>query len=348
MYGLNNPHSNRKSWLPHSTPASSRLGNISQTPLAEGDAGTAQTIAAMRGLIDRGKRDPTIHELAARIIRGAGVAPFDWRGEATAIFAWVRGNIRFTRDVYGDEALHTAPEIVRLGIGDCDDFTVLICSLLETCGHHTRIVTISSNPSDPEAFSHVFPEVELEGRWIPVDVGRKSPAFGKGPEHYFRRREWDASGPYFQDVQGYGANTMSRLRGLSGLGASVPPNRLPPGAMRPHVVPQLRAAQKLFGLGHYGASAVRRNTFASYGRLGQDDDDTGFDWSQFETELPSLVTAGTTGATNIIKAVNQPTTAAYQAQALTAEAQMSTSSLSTMLLLGGGLLVVVMLMRGSG
>jgi hypothetical protein len=347
MYGSQNSLRKTSSRL-----SGALLGNgsaVSAAALAEGDAGTAQTIAAMRGLIDQGKRDPTIHELAARIIRGAGVAPFDWRGEATAIFAWVRGNIRFTRDVYGDEALHTAPEIVRLGIGDCDDFTVLICSLLETCGHHTRIVTISSNPSDPEAFSHVFPEVELEGRWIPVDVGRKSPAFGKGPEHYFRRREWDASGPYFQDVAGYGAN-MSRLRGLSGLGSSVPPNRLPPGAMRPHVVPQLRAAQKLFGLGHYGARAMRRNTFAGYGRLGQDDSgqDSGFDWSQFETELPSLITAGTTGATSIIKAVNAPATAQYQAQALTAEAQQSMSSMSTLLLLGGGLLVVVMLMRGSG
>lgn len=330
--------------------AHNSLGSmVSSSPLAEGDAGTSQTIAAMRGLIDQGKRDPTIHELAARIIRGSAVAPFDFRGEVNAIFAWVRHNVRFTRDVYGDEALHTAPEIVRLGIGDCDDFTVLLCSLLETAGHHTRIVTISSNASDPEAFSHVFPEVELpNGQWLAVDAGRKRAAVGKSPEHYFRRREWDAYADSYQDIQGFAGGTPMYRSGLRGLGASVPPNRLPPGANRPFVAPQLRATQKLFGLGNYGARAVRRNTFAHYGRLGQDStDDSGFDWSQLETELPSLITAGTTGATGVINAINAPTVATAQAQSLTAEAQLaslnSIFSNPTILLIGGGLLLVFLL-----
>lgn len=338
-------------------------GSVTGTALAEGDAGTAQTIAAMRGLIDAGKRDPTIHELAARIIRGAGVAPFDWRGEVTALFAWVRGNVRFTRDVYGDEALHTAPEIVRLGIGDCDDFTVLLCSLLETVGHRTRIVTISSNASDPESFSHVFPEVELDGQWVPVDAGRKRAAVGKGPERYFRRREWDTTSSQYQDVQGMGAigfdramgaTTMNRS-GLRGLAFAPLPAGLP-GAQRAinRQAPQLRAAQRMLGLGHYGARAVRRNRFSGYG-LGQDSTDTsgsGFDWSTFETELPSLITAGTTGTANIIKASNAPQVAAATnpflnpayASAYNAAGMSSLFANPTLLLIGGGLLLV-MLMR---
>lgn len=333
-------------------------GSVTGTALAEGDAGTAQTIAAMRRLIDVGKRDPYIHELAARIVRGAGVAPFDWRGEVTALFAWVRGNVRFTRDVYGDEALHTAPEIVRLGIGDCDDFTVLICSLLETIGHRTRIVTISSNASDPESFSHVFPEVDLDGRWIPVDAGRKRPAVGKGPEHYFRRREWDTTSSQYQDVQGVTAigfaasgramGEMMNRSGLRGLAFASVPNGLP-GAFRPTQAPQLRAAQRMLGLGHYGSRAVSRNTFSGYGRLGDDTSGSGFDWGA----LTNLVAAGTTGTANIIKASNAPQVAAATnpflnpayAAAYSGSSVSSLFSNPTLLLIGGGLLLVV-LMRG--
>src|SRR5258705_297323 len=97
-------------------------------PLAGGDAGIEQTVRAMCRLIEKGKKDPIVHETAARIIREAGVPSYDWGGEARAMFQWVLQHIRFTRDVYGKETLHAAPEILRLGIGDCDDFTILLCS----------------------------------------------------------------------------------------------------------------------------------------------------------------------------------------------------------------------------
>lgn len=185
-----------------------------QIPL--GDAGTEATIARMRSLIDQGMKNPVIHELAAFILHQARVPKFDFTAEARAIYLWVLRSIRFTRDIAGKETLHAADEIVRLGIGDCDDFTILLCSLLGTIGHKCRIVTISSIPADgsgdTQPFTHVFPEVFLAGRWIPVDAARREANFGKGPRRFTRKRVWSVYSDEYVDVQGlnyYGAGYQS-------------------------------------------------------------------------------------------------------------------------------------------
>ena len=259
-------------------------------PLSSGDAGVEQTIRQMRKLIEQGMRDPEIRSLVASILHEAAVANFDFTGEARACYNWVLRNIRFTRDVYGVETLASARNIARWGIGDCDDFTVLLCSLLGAIGHRMHIVTISK-AGDEGNFSHVFPEDCLNGQWTPLDAARMHPAFGKGPEHADRVRVWAISSDDHQDVRG-------QLNGLYG-----PAGRAPqalPGAYPPYVAdPRYRnlRGHTLRGVGHYGRREVRRSL---RGMRGMGDDS--FDWSTFENQLPSLITAGTVGATNIISA----------------------------------------------
>lgn len=255
------------------------LMNVSAVPLAGGDAGVQQTIRAMRRLIEQGKKDPLIHELAAQILQRAGVAAFDWRGEVQAIGEAVGRNVRFTRDVTGKETLHAARDIVRLRIGDCDDFTILICSLLETIGCRTRIVTVSNHPEDPGQFSHVYPEALVQGEWIPVDFARRSPSFGKGPENYFRKRVWQGADDY-EDVAGLsGGSTMRRqLSGALQL----------PRAYRADSIPQFRQrhrAAPVIGVGHYGKPGMKG--------LG--------DFSDTADSIAQLITAGTSGAASIIR-----------------------------------------------
>jgi hypothetical protein len=293
-------------------------------PLGDGDAGVEQTVRAIRGLIDQGKKDPTVHERAAWIIQAYHVPAFDWRGEFRAIFDWVRKNIRFTRDPTGKEGLHAAPEILRLQIGDCDDFSILMCSLLGTIGARTRLVTISNHPDDPSQFSHIYPEVQLDGQWIPMDAGRRRPAFAKGPRNYFRKRVWDNDTGEFEDVQGFGGPPMRARRQLRGMGWATPYWRPGPGG---------RVNQARTGL-----------------RLGQDG--TSFDWSQLTTELPSLITSATTGAANIIRAQSAPAVATAQSSALlnqqllTAQSNpLASMSSTTWLLLGGAVLVAMMMAK---
>jgi hypothetical protein len=270
------------------------------TPLLDGDAGVSQTIQAMRSLIDAGKKDPTIHETAAWIIRCAHVRPFDWMGEVKALGKWVGRNIRFTRDVYGKETLHAAPDILRLRIGDCDDFTILLCSLLGTIGVKTRIVTISNHMEDPEQFSHVYPEALVNDQWIPVDFARRNARFGKGPETYFRKRLWSTSSDEYADVSGLNGYGLQENRNWGTLSGSYsraalagPSDR--PGAFRFSANPQAAISPRrkpryktMIGLGHYG----RRGIAEMHGM------------GDAATDAAALLAVGTTGAANIITAEN--------------------------------------------
>ena len=130
------------------------LQPVVRFPLSDGDRGTAETIAKIRKLVHQGMTDQYVNRTAIAIVRGGGIPQFDFGGEIRAIFEWVRRNIRFTRDIAGIETLRTASEILQVKAGDCDDInSVLLPSLLGTIGHHVRLVTISSDPTAPRAFS---------------------------------------------------------------------------------------------------------------------------------------------------------------------------------------------------
>ncbi len=170
-------------------------------PLLAGDAGTAQTIAMIRQLVDQGVRDPVINRQALAIVRG--VRPYDDAGEVRAIYDWVRRNVAFRKDVAGKETLRRARTILEVRAGDCDDINaVLLPSLLGTIGYPTRLVTIAGNPAAPDQFTHIYAEARVRGRWIPLDAARKDARFGLAPGRYLRRRIWQINSDDYQDVQG--------------------------------------------------------------------------------------------------------------------------------------------------
>jgi hypothetical protein len=193
--------------------------------IPEGDPGTEATIAQMRRLVAEGKKDPVVHELAAKLVNKN--RPHDRLADARAIYTWALRNIRFTPDVRGIETLHSAREILHLGIGDCDDFTILICALAATIGFRCRIVTVSADPRAPEIFSHVYPELNVGGRWIALDAARRNAAFGRTPARYYRKRVWDVSSPEYQDVAGLGMMPLPARR-AAGVAMQMPP--VPPPA----------------------------------------------------------------------------------------------------------------------
>jgi hypothetical protein len=289
---------------------------LTRIPHLDGDPGVEQTIRQMCRLIAQGKQDPKVHELAAQILRCARVPAYDWTGEARAVFDWWHKNIRFTRDVDGHETLHAPADILRLGIGDCDDFTVGICSLLKTIGADCRIVTIATDPQGE--FSHVYPEVILpSGRSIALDCARQSAAFGKSPERFTRKRVWSVDSGEYAD--------MGRLGRLGDGRQSIAPGQGPQGAWRANVYPPFRVAAREMtgsylnafpvapphqqfkrppiGFGNYGVPAARRALADfSCGDMRRTLGNRMGDWSDFTSSLRDLITAGTTGAANIITA----------------------------------------------
>lgn len=89
-----------------------------------------------------------------------------------------RDRIRYVKDIYGVETLHTPETLLQTGCGDCDDKSILLAAMLGSIGHKCRFIAVSVVPGQ---FSHVWVQVNIRGRWIdleatePVQFGERIP-----------------------------------------------------------------------------------------------------------------------------------------------------------------------------
>jgi hypothetical protein len=243
--------------------------------LAEGDAGTAFTIARMVDLVDEGKGTAEIRACALEILNQKHIRAFDREGAARAIYSWVLGNITFTPDPVGIEGVQSAAFTLKYRRGDCDCISVLMCALLESVGIRCRFITVASDPTNPDLFSHVYPEALLSGKWVSVDAARRHPAFGLSPSRFFRKRGWS-----LRDASFYDFTPEQTMSGLGILPAAPMPMHLPArrtGLPLYYNPPPARLRRRLTGLGQ---------------------DNGGVDWQS----IAQLIQSGSTGAANIIAA----------------------------------------------
>src|SRR5271157_3497522 len=114
--------------------------------IPDGDAGVAATIGKMTGLLNgpQGIRSLTVRRAVADAVRGVD------RGmpEIDAVFYWVKDNIEF-RGEWG-ETLQSPEATINLGIGDCDDQSMLAAAMLNSLGYETRFKTIALKYSPDE------------------------------------------------------------------------------------------------------------------------------------------------------------------------------------------------------
>ena len=182
--------------------------------LLDGEAGTAQTVRLMRQLITQALRDPQFVRFAVDLVRN--IPAYDESGEVFALFTWVQGHIRYTKDPVTVEKLYPPQELLKIRAGDCDDIAMLLGALAIALGYPARLITVAANPNSPDEFSHVFTEVEVpagSGNWVAVDAARPGSGFGLQPPVYYKRRAWSLTDDSYQDLNG-----CTRLRGLAGLG----------------------------------------------------------------------------------------------------------------------------------
>lgn len=83
-------------------------------------------------------RDPLIAEMAVGILKSAGVAPRDYRGQAAALLKWVQDNIYYVNEP--GERLQSPKYTLNRGFGDCDDMAIVLCSFFETIGLPWKLV----------------------------------------------------------------------------------------------------------------------------------------------------------------------------------------------------------------
>jgi transglutaminase-like putative cysteine protease len=159
---------------------------ISVVRVPSGTPGTLASARIIAQLIAEGARDFYVRQKAIEIFRQYRVPAKDRFGEVCALFDWVRRNIRYTRDIFRVELLHSARRMLELKAGDCDDLTITLGAMLVSTGHPVRLALTGFRPSKPHVYSHIYPEVHVNGRWIAIDATMDRP-IGWAPPALWKR-----------------------------------------------------------------------------------------------------------------------------------------------------------------
>jgi transglutaminase-like putative cysteine protease len=152
----------------------------------KGKDGTLVTARIIARMIRDGAKDFYVRQRAIQIFRVYRVPAKDRFGEVCSLFDWVRRNVRYTRDIFRVELLHTPRRMLELRAGDCDDMTILLGSMLLSTGHPVRLVLVGFRPRRPHLYSHIYPEVLVRGRWLALDATMPRP-IGWAPPALWRR-----------------------------------------------------------------------------------------------------------------------------------------------------------------
>lgn len=167
-------------------PARNEPPTVTTMRVPRGFPGTQRTAAHVRRLILDGARDFYVRQKAIDILLRRAVRPKNYVGEIEALFEWVQRNVRYTKDPFRVEVLHSPRRLLELRAGDCDDMTILLGAMLEAIGHPVRLVLTGPDPARPLLFSHIYLEVYCRGRWIPLDATMPHP-MGWAPRALVRR-----------------------------------------------------------------------------------------------------------------------------------------------------------------
>lgn len=109
--------------------------------------------------INQGKRSARVLQIASSLLTGKTaegdwrIPERDWNAEVDAAYNYVRSQVRYTRDPHGLERFQKATRTLELGIGDCDDISILLGSILQSIGYPIilRIVDLGAGQ-----YQHVY------------------------------------------------------------------------------------------------------------------------------------------------------------------------------------------------
>lgn len=152
----------------------------------KGRRGTLVTARLIAQMIRDGAKDFCVRQKAIQIFREAGAPPKNRWAEVCALFHWVRNHVRYTRDIFRVELLHTPRRMLELRAGDCDDMTILLGAMLMSTGHPVRLALAGFRPQKPHVYTHIYPEVNVGGCWIALDATMDRP-IGWAPPTLWRR-----------------------------------------------------------------------------------------------------------------------------------------------------------------
>ena len=145
--------------------------NACPSSLKDGLPGIFQTVSLMRALVNQYKKDMTIRQAA---ISATFLTPEkNQYAEIEAVFNFVRDHIRYVRDIHNVETILTPDKVLQSQVGDCDDQSTLVASMLESIGYPTRFVCAGYTFED--ALEHVYVQVFTPDGWLNCDPTEQHP-----------------------------------------------------------------------------------------------------------------------------------------------------------------------------
>ncbi|MFG0319317.1 MAG: hypothetical protein ACF8XB_18750 [Planctomycetota bacterium JB042] len=150
---------------------------LGEVPLSKGERGTLETVQAIRRLIHDGRGSPLVRTTAEDVLEQSGVPERDQVGEVAALLDFVRGHLRFTNDPWAVEQLTTAEGLLLdHPFADCDEYVILLGSLLESIGRRVRLKVVRRGTAGP--WQHIFLQVRIRDRWVSVDATKQGAPLG--------------------------------------------------------------------------------------------------------------------------------------------------------------------------
>lgn len=137
-------------------------------------ASQPEQIVFLRKMVDGYRGFNDIRQRARDIVFNQyGCEPKDHPRHALAIGSWVHRNVTYVQEI--PEVFQTPITTLAQRYGDCDDFTTLICALLESIGIESELVGLEwPGPDGQRSFRHIFPRARIYRRGgmyrIPLDA----------------------------------------------------------------------------------------------------------------------------------------------------------------------------------
>jgi transglutaminase-like putative cysteine protease len=143
----------------------------------------AERVGLLQDLTYKSIQDPRMRKLALQITKSCPER--DGLCEARAIYNWMRKNIRYTGDVgphklgrhgpvEGIDLFQTAARTVEFGGGDCDDHSILACTLAAHNGLACKYRVTAPTRGRGEDYSHIYAMAGVPKnspkKWVALDT----------------------------------------------------------------------------------------------------------------------------------------------------------------------------------
>lgn len=210
----------------HFGPVPVTLGRIPTDP-ASVETSTRDTVVEMSRVAQASARHPVVQRAVQEAL---APLPRSWdiKERVKAVYAWVQHRVEFTDDegvlarVWGyapeDAEMIVHPELLLSmpkPMGDCDDQSTLLASMLLHLPVGVRFVTVAADPEQPDRWSHVYVRVALPcDEVMALDPSHGAYA-GWEESNVFRRKEW-----IVKEKPMVGCGCEEPRVGLKGIGVS--------------------------------------------------------------------------------------------------------------------------------